>query len=334
MVLIEVKNLIKRYGNYYAVNDVSFSVEKGQICGFLGPNGAGKTTTMNIMTGYIGLTEGEVIINGHSIQHEPNEAKRSIGYLPEHPPLYGDMTPREYIAFAAELKRIPSGIRTQEIEKVMEATKIFYVRNRLIRNLSKGYKQRVGLSQALLGFPEIIILDEPTAGLDPHQIIEMRELISSLANEHTVLLSSHILHEVQEICDQIIIIHRGEIVANGSVEELESDMRGTAIEITVKSESADDVVRILSSIEGVKQITCMEPKNGEVFAELEPMNKNDDLREAVFNACVRGNKKLLMLRPSSVSLESVFLQLTADNDPAIMKNNEKADNATSGGDEE
>lgn len=317
--MIEVRNLVKRYGDHCAVNDVSFTVEKGQICGFLGPNGAGKTTTMNIMTGYVGITSGQMIINGYDIQKESYKAKRCIGYLPEHPPLYMNMTPYEYIAFAADLKNLPRSGREQAIKKVMELTKIQDVRNRLIRNLSKGYRQRVGLAQALVGFPDVIILDEPTVGLDPRQIHETRELIRSLGRDHTVILSSHILSEVQEVCDQIIIIHKGRIIANGATEEIESRMRGASIELIVKSDNADNVKRFLSAINGIKRVTCAEPKNGEVFVELEPINKDDDLREPVYNACVAEKSKLLMLRPSSISLESVFLQLIADTDAASEK---------------
>ena len=191
--MIEVKNLVKRYGRHLAVDGLSFQVEKGQIYGFLGPNGAGKSTTMNIMTGYIGATEGEVLIDGHDILKEPEEAKKHIGYLPEQPPLYMEMTVREYLCFAGELKKIPKGRLEEQIAEAMELTKLKESENRLIHNLSKGYRQRVGLAQAILGFPEIIILDEPTVGLDPKQIIEIRELIRSLAKRHTVILSSHIL---------------------------------------------------------------------------------------------------------------------------------------------
>ena len=312
--MIEVRNLVKRYGDHCAVNDVSFTVEKGQICGFLGPNGAGKTTTMNVMTGYIGITSGQMIINGYDIQKESHKAKRCIGYLPEHPPLYMHMTPYEYLTFAAELKDLPRNDRERAIKEIMELTKIRDVRKRLISNLSKGYRQRVGLAQALLGFPEVIILDEPTVGLDPSQIRETRELIRSLGRDHTVILSSHILSEVQEVCDQIVIIHKGSIIASGATAEIERKMRGASIEIIVKSDNADTVKRFLSAVNGIKRVTCAEPKNGEVFVELEPINKDDDLREAIFDACATEKSKLLMLRPSSMSLESVFLQLIADTD--------------------
>ena len=204
--MIEVRNLVKKYGNHVAVNHLNFTVEKGKIYGFLGPNGAGKSTTMNMITGYIASTEGEVLIDGHNILEEPEVAKKKIGYLPEIPPLYQDMTVQEYLNFATELKMLPKEKRKANIEEVMSTTKTIEVKNRLIKNLSKGYKQRVGLAQALLGYPEIIILDEPTVGLDPKQIIEIRDLIKSLGQKHTVILSSHILSEVSAVCDHVLII--------------------------------------------------------------------------------------------------------------------------------
>ena len=219
--MIEVRNLVKKYGNHLAVDHLSFTVEKGQIYGFLGPNGAGKSTTMNIMTGYIGATEGEVIINGYDILKAPEKAKKSIGYLPELPPLYMDMTVREYLTFAAELKKIKKDKVKEAMEEVVALVQIEEVQDRLIKNLSKGYKQRVGLAQAILGFPEVIILDEPMVGLDPKQIVEIRELIRELAKEHTVILSSHILAEVQEVCDHVLIISKGKVVANCAMSELD-----------------------------------------------------------------------------------------------------------------
>ena len=234
--MIEVRDLVKRYGGHVAVDHLSFTVEKGQIYGFLGPNGAGKSTTMNIMTGYIGLTEGDVIVNGHNIVEEPEAAKRCIGYLPEIPPLYTDMTVTEYLRFAAQLKKVPKGERAEQIRRVVELTHIEDVQHRLIKNLSKGYRQRVGLAQALLGFPEVIILDEPTVGLDPKQIIEIRDLIRSLSGDHTVILSSHILSEVQEVCDQVLIINHGKLIASGSPAELEEKLAGTSLSLTVKGD--------------------------------------------------------------------------------------------------
>ena len=219
--MIEVRNLVKKYGDHLAVDHLDFKIETGRIYGFLGPNGAGKSTTMNIMTGYLGATEGEVIINGHDILKEPEEAKRHIGYLPEQPPLYMDMTVREYLEFAAELKGLKKRQSSGEIAEVEKLVKIKDVEHRLIKNLSKGYRQRVGLAQAVLGFPEIIILDEPSVGLDPKQIIEIRELIRKLAKNHTVILSSHILAEVREVCDHIMIISKGRLVASDTPENLE-----------------------------------------------------------------------------------------------------------------
>ena len=234
--MIEVKNLTKRYGKHLAVDNLSFTVEKGQIYGFLGPNGAGKSTTMNIMTGYLGATSGEVLINGHDILREPQEAKKCIGYLPEQPPLYMEMTVWEYLNFAAELKKIPKDEVKKQIEKVVKLTRLEEVQDRLIHNLSKGYKQRVGLAQAILGFPEIIILDEPTVGLDPKQIIEIRELIRTLAKNHTVILSSHILAEVREVCDYVMIIAKGKLVASDTPENLENLMSGTGhVELEAKT---------------------------------------------------------------------------------------------------
>ena len=238
--MIEVRNLVKRYGTHLAVDHLSFTVEKGQIYGFLGPNGAGKSTTMNIMTGYLGATEGEVLINGHNILEEPEEAKKCIGYLPEMPPLYLEMRVREYMDFAAELKKIPKKERKSAVEQAMKMVKLTDVENRLIKNLSKGYKQRVGLAQAILGFPEIIILDEPTVGLDPKQIIEIRELIRELAKKHTVILSSHILAEIQEVCDYIMIISGGKLVASDTPENLEKLLEGQrSVEILAKGTQSE-----------------------------------------------------------------------------------------------
>lgn len=234
--MIEVRNLVKKYGNHLAVDHLDFTVQKGQIYGFLGPNGAGKSTTMNIMTGYLGATEGEVIINGHDILKEPELAKRSIGYLPEIPPLYLDMTVTEYLEFAAELKKIHKDEIHKSVEEVVALARLEGVEHRLIKNLSKGYKQRVGLAQAILGFPEIIILDEPTVGLDPKQIIEIRELIRELAKKHTVILSSHILAEVQEVCDHIMIISKGKLVANLNMEDVGTSLEELFLELTESEE--------------------------------------------------------------------------------------------------
>lgn len=233
--MIEVRNLVKYYGDHMAVDHLNFTIQKGQIYGFLGPNGAGKSTTMNIMTGYLGATEGQILINGHDILAEPYKAKRDIGYLPEQPPLYMDMTVLEYLKFVAALKLIDKSIKSAQLDQVVSLVRLEPVKNRLIKNLSKGYRQRVGLAGALIGFPEIIILDEPTVGLDPQQIIEIRQLIRGLAKDHTVILSSHILSEVREVCDHIMIIYQGKLVASDTPENLEQKMQGNeTIELLVK----------------------------------------------------------------------------------------------------
>ena len=253
--MIEVSNLTKKYGDHIAVDHLSFRVEKGQIYGFLGPNGAGKSTTMNIITGYLAATEGTVTIDGKDVQKDPEEAKRAIGYLPELPPLYVDMTVREYLEFVAELKKVPKKEREQQISEVMEMTQITDMQQRLIRNLSKGYRQRVGLAQAILGYPEVIILDEPTVGLDPKQIIEIRDLIRKLGENHTVILSSHILSEVSAVCDHIMIIAHGKLVASDSPENLQKLMSGSMeLDLEVKG----SIAAVKSALQEISQIDRIE----------------------------------------------------------------------------
>lgn len=306
--MIEVKNLVKKYGDHTAVDHLSFTVEKGQIYGFLGPNGAGKSTTMNIMTGYLGATDGEVLINGHDILKEPEAAKKSIGYLPELPPLYMDMTVMEYLKFSAELKKIKKEDREGEIEKALKLVKLADVQDRLIKNLSKGYKQRVGLAQAILGFPEIIILDEPTVGLDPKQIIEIRELIRELAKEHTVILSSHILAEIREVCDYIMIISKGKLVASDTPEHLEELMNGSDT-IHIETRAEEETVReILSGLEDIEDVTYIQ-ENEILKAEVKTKERKD-IREAIFSAFAEAQCPLLTLQKTTVSLEEVFLELT------------------------
>lgn len=306
--MIEVKNLVKKYGDHTAVDHLSFTVEKGQIYGFLGPNGAGKSTTMNIMTGYLGATDGEVLINGHDILKEPEAAKKSIGYLPELPPLYMDMTVMEYLKFSAELKKIKKEDREQEIEKALKLVKLADVQDRLIKNLPKGYKQRVGLAQAILGFPEIIILDEPTVGLDPKQIIEIRELIRKLAKEHTVILSSHILAEIREVCDYIMIISKGKLVASDTPEHLEELMNGSdTIHIETRAEK-ETVREILSGLKDIEDVTYTQ-ENEILKAEVKTKERKD-IREVIFSAFAEAKCPLLTLQKTTVSLEEVFLELT------------------------
>lgn len=306
--MIEVKNLVKKYGDHTAVDHLSFTVEKGQIYGFLGPNGAGKSTTMNIMTGYLGATDGEVLINGHDILKEPEAAKKSIGYLPELPPLYMDMTVMEYLKFSTELKKIKKEDREAEIEKALKLVKLADVQDRLIKNLSKGYKQRVGLAQAILGFPEIIILDEPTVGLDPKQIIEIRELIRELAKEHTVILSSHILAEIREVCDYIMIISKGKLVASDTPEHLEELMNGSDM-IHIETRAEEETVReILSGLKDIEDVTYTQ-ENEILKAEVKTKERKD-IREAIFSAFAEAQCPLLTLQKTTVSLEEVFLELT------------------------
>ena len=320
--MIEVKNLVKKYGNHTAVDHLNFTIEEGHVYGFLGPNGAGKSTTMNIMTGYLGATEGEVLINGHDILKEPEEAKKQIGYLPELPPLYMEMTVREYLEFVAELKGIAKNKREESINEVEKMVKIWEVENRLIRNLSKGYRQRVGLAQAVLGFPEIIILDEPSVGLDPKQIIEIRELIRQLAKKHTVILSSHILAEVREVCDYILIISKGKLVASDTPENLERNLGDSdLIEIETKA-SPDEVRRILETVDGIRSISTKHLENGITWAQVQE-KKNTDIREKIFQAFAQNHQPLLKLNPLQVSLEDVFMELT-QSDRAAEEYTEKA----------
>ena len=307
--MIEVKNLTKRYGKHLAVDDLSFTVEKGQIYGFLGPNGAGKSTTMNIMTGYLGATSGEILINGHDILREPQEAKKCIGYLPEQPPLYMEMTVWEYLNFAAELKKIPKDEVKKQIEKVAKLTRLEEVQNRLIHNLSKGYKQRVGLAQAILGFPEIIILDEPTVGLDPKQIIEIRELIRTLAKNHTVILSSHILAEVREVCDYVMIIAKGKLVASDTPENLENLMSGTGhVELEAKT-SMEKARAILKEIPQISKAEYQEETKESVTVRIESEGQSD-IREQLFFAFAKEGIPLLTLKLNKSTLEDIFLELT------------------------
>ena len=307
--MIEVKDLVKKYGSHLAVDHLSFTLESGKIYGFLGPNGAGKSTTMNIMTGYLGATNGSVLIDGHDILKEPEEAKKQIGYLPELPPLYMDMTVQEYLEFAAELKKLPKEKRESDISEVMKLTRLQDVSDHLIKNLSKGYKQRVGLAQAILGFPEIIILDEPTVGLDPKQIIEIRELIRTLSKKHTVILSSHILAEVREVCDYILIISKGKLVASDTPENLEL-LRNGASSLELEVKAAPETVRaILSTIDDIDAMEMHSENENHTRVKLETKN-GADIREAVFYAFAEEKCPLLEMKTAKASLEDIFMELT------------------------
>ena len=308
--MIEVKNLVKKYGDHLAVDHLSFHVEKGQIYGFLGPNGAGKSTTMNIMTGYIASTDGEVIINGHNILEEPEEAKKCIGYLPEQPPLYFDMTVKEYLKFAAELKKVPRDRRENQIKDVMKMVGITNMQERLIKNLSKGYRQRVGLAQAILGYPEIIILDEPTVGLDPKQIIEIRELIRKLAKNHTIILSSHILSEVSEVCDYILIINNGKLVASDTTDNLEKMTMGSnTLELSVKGDR-ERLKNILDQMEEIREVEWVKSEEQDLVSLKITTDENTDVREKIFYKMAEKQMPIMDMYSTRISLEDIFLELT------------------------
>ena len=310
--MIEVRNLVKKYGNHVAVDHLNFTVEKGKIYGFLGPNGAGKSTTMNMITGYIASTEGDILINGHNILEEPEEAKKRIGYLPEIPPLYQDMTVKEYLEFAAELKAVPREKKKSNIEEVMSTIKIEDVKNRLIKNLSKGYKQRVGLAQALLGYPEIIILDEPTVGLDPKQIIEIRDLIKGLGRKHTVILSSHILSEVSAVCDHVLIIDKGRLVASDSPENLSKLMAGdNSLELTIKGRE-EDIRKAFDMVENIQEVIYHDSLVKGACDVTVKVSGEQDIRENIFFALAEMKCPILKMQSGNMSLEEVFLKLTDD----------------------
>ena len=314
--MIEVRNLVKRYGKRCAVDHLSFTVEDGQIFGFLGPNGAGKSTTMNIMTGYLAPSEGEVLVDGHNILEEPEEAKRRIGYLPEQPPLYPDMTVREYLSFAAELKGIAKKDRKENIDKAIALAHLQDAERRLIRNLSKGYRQRVGLAQAILGFPKVIILDEPTVGLDPRQVVEIRDVIRQLAADHTVIISSHILSEIRAICDRVLIIRKGKLVACDTPARLEEALSaGSAIELLAKG-SQSAVEAVLDTVPGITDRSVTAQADGTVRIVL---STETDSREVLFLSFAAAGVPLLELRIRNASLEEIFLDLTAEDDTLAEK---------------
>ncbi len=309
--MIEIDNLVKKYGEHVAVDHLSLTVEPGRIYGFLGPNGAGKSTTMNMITGYLGATSGTVTINGHDIFKEPEEAKKCVGYLPEIPPLYTDMTVLEYLNFVAELKKLQKSLRKRYVEEAMETTGILDVKNRMIRNLSKGYRQRVGFAQAILGYPEIIILDEPTVGLDPKQIIEIRDLIKKLGEKHTVILSSHILTEISAVCDHVFIISKGKLVASDSTENLLDQMSGAQeIELIVKS-GADQAQSLLDEMEYVEHAQIQDAQEGRILVRAKT---GVDAREDVFRQMAENHIPVLEMHTVTRSLEDVFLQITQEGD--------------------
>lgn len=313
--MIEVTNLTKRYGDHVAIDNLSFRVEKGQIYGFLGPNGAGKSTTMNILTGYIAASGGTVTIDGKDIQKQPEEAKKKIGYLPEMPPLYIEMTVEEYLTFVAQLKKIAAKERKAQIEKVMEMTQITDMRSRLIRNLSKGYRQRVGLAQAVLGDPEVIVLDEPSVGLDPKQIIEIRDLIRELGKTHTIILSSHILSEVSAVCDHIMIIAHGQLVASDSPEALQKLMAGSMeLQLTVKG-SAEELKAVLETVPKIESVKLDTVHESGLAKATVVFKEGADAREEIFYALAAAKLPVMEMIPAQKSLEDIFLELTGDVKP-------------------
>lgn len=309
--MIEINHLVKKYGSHVAVDDLSLTVEPGRIYGFLGPNGAGKSTTMNIITGYLAATGGEVKINGFDVLKQPEEAKKCVGYLPELPPLYMDMTVKEYLDFVAELKKLDKSRRAGYVKEAMKITRTEEVSGRLIRNLSTGYRQRVGFAQAVLGYPEILILDEPTVGLDPKQIIEIRDLIRELGKKHTIILSSHILSEISAVCDHVFIISHGKLVASDSTENLLERMTGAQeIELLLKAEEneAETAIREIAQVERCEKT---EAKEDGTVGLLVTAKKDADVREAIYHICVEHHMPILEMKAASKSLEDVFLELTA-----------------------
>lgn len=315
--MIEVTGLSKRYGTYLAVKDVSFSIEKGEVIGFLGPNGAGKSTIMNILTGYLSLTQGKVKIDGYDITEYPEDAKCRIGYLPEIPPLYIDMKVREYLNFIYDLKKVKFP-KKPHIDEILRLVKIDNVQNRLIKNLSKGYRQRVGFAQALIGNPDVLVLDEPTVGLDPKQIIEIRNLISRLGKNHTIILSSHILSEIQAVCKRVIIINRGQIIADDTPENLSNKMSSDHSLVARVVGGEQDMLDALRSVKGVKSVTSLGKKEENSFDFLIEPENGADVRGAVSRRIAERGKALLALTSNKMSLEQIFLRLTetADNEEA------------------
>ncbi len=315
--MIEVSHLTKRYGNHTAVSDLSFTITPGKVYGCLGPNGAGKSTTMNIMTGCLAATSGEVKINGYDIFEQPKEAKSLIGYLPEMPPLYTEQTPVEYLHFVARAKGLSKAEMNAQIDSVIYETRIEDVCTKIISQLSKGYRQRVGIAQALLGNPEIVILDEPTVGLDPAQIIEIRELIKSLGEKHTVILSSHILSEIQEICDEVLIIHKGKLVAFGALDSLSQALSsGNSIELCCET-SAKDMKKMLSVVDGIESIDVTDVDTGnQTCAATLKVGEADPkaICREIFSVFAKNDKVLFKLNPVQATLEDIFIQITRDSE--------------------
>lgn len=310
--MIEIKNLTKRYGQIRAVDDISLTIKKGEILGFLGPNGAGKSTTMNILTGYISATSGSVSVGGYDIMDSPREAKRLIGYLPEQPPLYYDMTVNEYLRFICDLKSVPLKQRRGQLDEILYLVKIGDMRDRLIKNLSKGYKQRVGVAQALVGNPQVLVLDEPTVGLDPKQIIEIRKLIGALRHEHTIILSTHILQEVNAVCSTVAVINKGKLAASGSVSDFTA-AEGTVSKFMISvvgGSGKSEIQKVLQNVDGVRRVDFVRVDKDAFIFNVES-EKKSDVRRGVFNALAHANMAEIELRPVGRTLEEIFIDIVS-----------------------
>lgn len=318
--MISVKHLTKYYGEHLAVDDISFEISEGHVYGFLGPNGAGKSTTMNIITGCLSATDGTVLIDGHDIFEEPDEAKKLIGYLPEHPPLYMNESPLEYLKFVGEAKGLRGSQLMTQVNEVIEKTGISNVKNRRISALSKGYKQRVGIAQALLGNPKVIILDEPTVGLDPIQIIEIRDLITELGKTHTVIFSSHILSEVQAICDQIVMIARGKLVAFGEPEELQKQLLAPNEVILTTNAAHSEIKELLTSIEQITEIEAEDTESEFTIAHIKSAHDDIyDLSASVFRAFAASEKVIYEMSLQKGNLEDIFIELSETADAQALQ---------------
>jgi len=319
--MIEIKNLVKKYGKKLAVDHISFTVKQGEILGLLGPNGAGKSTTMNILTGYLSATDGEVLIDGLDILENPVEAKKKIGYLPEQPPLYTDMTVNEYLNFVYELKKAESKDKKKYLSEIMETVKIQDVKDRLIANLSKGYKQRVGLAQAMIGNPEVLILDEPTVGLDPMQIIEIRDVIKKLGKRHTVILSSHILQEVQAVCERVVIINKGKIAAIDTPDNLAKTLSNDnkfSLRVAGDERTVLDIIREITGVKYVKSLGRKEKNTMDFLIEAEP---NIDVRPLIFSSLAKENLPILSMQTVDLTLEDIFLEVTSNEKTVTLPSN-------------
>ena len=321
--MIEVKNITKKYGNFFAVNDISFEVKDNEIVGFLGPNGAGKSTTMNMITGYIEPTEGKIFVNGKEISKEPNKVKRQIGYMPENTPLYQELTVREFVNYMADLKRVKRKEKKEKVDKVLEQTGLKEVEKKQIRKLSRGYKQRVSLAGALIGNPEVLILDEPTVGLDPKQITEIRELIKKLGKKHTVILSSHILSEVSQICEKVIIINKGKILAVDTPENLEEQFKEeNSIYVTVEDKK-NNIKKVCEKIKGFKERKLIKENSDGTKQYILTSSKKVDLRKEVFDLFPKNNINILELKTTEITLEDAFLKLINAKEKEMKEKEEK-----------